>query len=87
MNKNSKNKRIFEVLWTVDAVLRLSFKAFGVTLLDLKVDKMNWGVIFTKKNKMFFLFFSNEEHPLWKTPEIAGKTRFLIPDVAAYFPK
>jgi hypothetical protein len=23
-NKNSKNKRIFEVLWTVDAVLRLS---------------------------------------------------------------
>jgi hypothetical protein len=22
-NKNSKNKRIFEVLWTVDAVLRL----------------------------------------------------------------
>jgi hypothetical protein len=31
MNKNSKNKRIFEVLWTVDAV-----KAFGV-------DNMNWG--------------------------------------------
>jgi hypothetical protein len=25
---------------------------------------MNWGVIFTKKK--------NREHPLWKTPEIAG---------------
>jgi hypothetical protein len=42
MNKNSKNKRIFEVLWTVDAVLRL----LESTLLHFKVDKMNWGVIF-----------------------------------------
>jgi hypothetical protein len=30
---------------------RCSFKAFGVTLLHFKVDKINWGVIFTKKKK------------------------------------
>jgi hypothetical protein len=48
---------------------RCSFKAFGVTLLHFKVDKINWGVIFTK-----FFFSQMGEHPLWKTPEIAGKT-------------
>jgi hypothetical protein len=37
---------------------------------------MNWGVIFTNKIfKNVLFFFSNGEHPLWKTPEIAGKTR------------
>jgi hypothetical protein len=42
------------------------------------------GVIFTKKNN---IFFSNGEHPLWKTPEIAVKTptsgysrKIIIPD-------
>jgi hypothetical protein len=40
MNKKSNNKRIFEVLWTVDA-----------------------------------FFYLSGEHPLWKTPEIAGKPR------------
>jgi hypothetical protein len=44
MNKNSKNKRIFEVLWTVDAVLRLLESHYCILR--------------------------------WKTPEIAGKTRF-----------
>jgi hypothetical protein len=34
---------------------RCSFKAFGVTLLHFKVDKMNWGVIFTKKNIYIFV--------------------------------
>jgi hypothetical protein len=28
---------------------RCSVKAFGVTLLHFKGDKINWGVIFTKK--------------------------------------
>jgi hypothetical protein len=44
MNKNL-NKRIFDVLWTV---------AFGVTLLHFK---MNWGVIFTKKNLLNTFWF------------------------------
>jgi hypothetical protein len=39
--KKSKNKGIFEVLWTVDAVLSLL-----ESLLHFKVDKINWGVIF-----------------------------------------
>jgi hypothetical protein len=49
---------------------RCSFKAFGVILLHFKVDKMNWGVIFTKK--IFFLNV-NGEHP---TLEIAGNLGF-----------
>jgi hypothetical protein len=51
---------------------RCSFKAFGVSLLHFKVDKMNWGSFSLKKKKKFFSF-SNGEHQLWKTPEIAGK--------------
>jgi hypothetical protein len=45
MNKNSKNKWIFEVLWTVDAVLRTLESHYCIN----KVDKINWGVIFAKK--------------------------------------
>jgi hypothetical protein len=52
---------------------RCRFKAFGVTLVHFKEDKMNWGVIFTKK----IIFFSNG-----KPPEIAGKTRILIPAIS-----
>jgi hypothetical protein len=32
---------------------RCSFKAFGVTLVHFKVDKMNWGVIFTQNKNLF----------------------------------
>jgi hypothetical protein len=53
---------------------RCSFKALRVILLHFKVDKMNRGVI-KKKKKKKKNYFSNGEHPLWKTPEIAGKTR------------
>jgi hypothetical protein len=35
-----------KVLWTVDAVF---LKAFGVTLLHFKVDKINWGSYSLKK--------------------------------------
>jgi hypothetical protein len=48
---------------------RCSFKAFGVILLHFKVDKMNWGVIFTKKKKFEW------GTPTLENPEIAGKTR------------
>jgi hypothetical protein len=50
---------------------RCSFKACGVILLHFKVDKMNPGVIFKKKN----FFWHEWVTPLWKTPEITGKTR------------
>jgi hypothetical protein len=33
---------------------------------------MNWGGSFSLKKTQK----TNGEHPLWKTPEIAGKTRF-----------
>jgi hypothetical protein len=69
MKKNSKNKRIFEVLWTVDAVLRLL-----ESHLHFKVDKMNCGgVIFTKKKEKCLLRWGTPtlENPrnCWKNPD------------------
>jgi hypothetical protein len=70
MKKNSKNKRIFEVLWTVDAVLRL-FESHYCILRWIKLI----GGSFSLKKKKKKNIFSNGEHLLWKTLEIAGKTR------------
>jgi hypothetical protein len=47
---------------------RCSLKAFGVIFLHFKVDKMNWGVIFTKKK----IGMGNTRSG---KPEVAGKTR------------
>jgi hypothetical protein len=50
---------------------RCSLKAFGVfTLLHFKVDKINWGVILTKKN--VFLLFSLKWVPVTPTQENPG---------------
>jgi hypothetical protein len=60
---------------------RCSFKAFGVILLHFKVDKINWGVVFTKKKKKILFEWGT---PTLENPEIAGKnssmyyTRILI---------
>jgi hypothetical protein len=65
---------------------RCSFKAFGVTLLHFKVDKINWGGGHFRKKKqtIFFLKWGTPtlENPRnrWKT-RISGYSRkILIPD-------
>jgi hypothetical protein len=58
---------------------RCSFKAFGVTLLHFKVDKMNWGVIFTKKKKYSFFSSQMGNTHSGKNPENAGKTQIYHP--------
>jgi hypothetical protein len=50
---------------------RCSFEAFGVLLLHFRVDKMNWGVIFTKQ-KIFKFEWGT---PTLENPEIAGKNQ------------
>jgi hypothetical protein len=70
MKKNSKNKRIFEGLWTVDAVLRLLESHYCI----VRWIKLIGGSFSLKKQKKK-ISPSNGEHALWKTPEISGKTR------------
>jgi hypothetical protein len=49
-------ERNFEVLWTVDAVLRLLESHYCI-----KVNKMNWGSFSVKKNN-FFSQMGNTTH-------------------------
>jgi hypothetical protein len=79
MKKNSKNKRISEVLWTVDAVLRLLESHYCI-----KVDKINWGSFSLKQN--FFLKWGTptlkNTGNRWKNPDFQ---KTLIPDLCQIF--
>jgi hypothetical protein len=71
MNKNSKNKRIFEVLWTVDAVLRFLESHHCI----LRWIKLIGEVIFTKKKKKISQMGTPTlENPgnRWKKPGFPG---------------
>jgi hypothetical protein len=58
------NNRIFEVLWTVDAVRLLE----SYYCIHFKVDKTNWGSFSLKKEKGNT--HSGKPGNCWKNPEI-----------------